>query len=335
MPLLRIFPAAACILPGRFGLVGFRMNEVMLGPHRFAGHDRDLSLLFHLTWGHRDLSEYGNPFSGEFLRASAEGIITVGGLVHKAECRGSLALRYFRDGRVCYELDFADEEGRAYRYTGEKRDIRPWNLHRSHTTCYGEIVECGTGRVVSTSVVHFPLHELAAFLKSFRLVFSGGPDSSGSRTRERREREGKVRPAALSAHEARILAAMASGIIPRGGPSFALGAEDLEDKWLPRTGRVLSRMPLPTRLAFRLSLHLFDLILPAVCLKRAVNLTGLSGPERTRLFGFLEHAPFPGPYCVLMAKLLIFPAFYGLPEVKEAVGYRERFPNPSFEGIKD
>jgi hypothetical protein len=128
---------------------------------------------------------------------------------------------------------------------------------------------------------------------------------------------------------------MAAGIIPRGGPSFALGAEDLEDRWLQRTARVLSKMPVPTRLFFRLGLRLFDLVLPAMCLKKAVTVRDLSGPERTRLFEVLEHAPFPCPLCVLLVKLLVFPAFYGLPEAKEAGGYRERFTIPSFEAVKD
>jgi len=153
-------------------MIGFKMNEIMVGAHRFEGGDAELPMLFHLTWGRKSLREYCSPSSPDFLKAEAKGIITVEGLVHKAECEGSLHLLYFTGSKVRYELAFEDGQGRAYEYVGEKVNIRPWNLHKSHTTCYGTITECGTGRVVSKSVVHFPLRELLTFMKSFRLVFS-------------------------------------------------------------------------------------------------------------------------------------------------------------------
>jgi hypothetical protein len=133
MPLLRQFTGTGWGSGGG-AVVGFRLIVVMLGTHSLTGGDSGLPLLFHLTWGHDDLAAYSNPFSGEFLRAPAAGFITAGGLVHRAECSGTIALRYFSGGKVLYELDFSDDRGRAYRYTGEKRDIRPWNLHRTHTT---------------------------------------------------------------------------------------------------------------------------------------------------------------------------------------------------------
>ena len=57
--------------------------------------------------------------------------------------------------------------------------------------------------------------------------------------------------------------------------------------------------------------------------------------DRTRLFHAIENSKFPGHLTILVAKVLVFPAFYGLPEVKQAIGYQERFPvNPDFEGLK-
>lgn len=315
-------------------MIGFRMNEVMVGTHRFEGSDNELPMLFHLTWGHRSLRAYYSPFSPDFLKAEARGIITVGGLVEKADCVGSLHLLYFTDRKVRYELAFKDEQGKAYQYVGEKVNIRPWNLHRSHTTCYGTITERDTGTVVSSSVVYFPLSELLTFMKSHRLVLS---DEWG---REKAPEFGPVnqkgRPyKVLSPKEAEILAAMAGAIIPRGGGSFRLGAADLKEKWLPRTDYILSRMPLLTRLNFRMNFHILNRVLPLLFLRRRTQLTELDEFERTRLFRMMEGSAFPGPLAVLLTKILVFPAFYGLPEAKQAIGYGERFSNPQFEGLKD
>jgi len=94
-------------------------------------------------------------------------------------------------------------------------------------------------------------------------------------------------------------------------------------------------MPLLTRSGFRLNLHILNRLLPFLFLKRRSQLTGLDEFERTRLFKMIESSAFPGPLAVLLTKILVFPAFYGLPEAKEAIGYEERFPNPRFEGLKD
>lgn len=315
-------------------MIGFKMNEIMVGTHRFEGSDEELPMLFHLTWGHRSLRAYCSPFSPDFLRADAKGIITVGGLVHKAECEGSLHLLYFTEQKVRYELAFEDGQGKAYRYVGEKVDIRPWNLHKSHTTCYGTITECGTGKVVSRSVVHFPLSELLTFLKSHRFVFSEGCGREKAPVPTPESPKGGRRRV-LSSREAGILAAMAGAIIPRGGESFRIGAADLEEKWLPRIDYIMSRMPLLTRLGFRLTFHILNRVLPFLFLKRRAQLVDLDEFERTRLFRMMEGSAFPGPLAVLLTKVLVFPAFYGLPEAKQAIGYEERFPNPQFEGLKD
>lgn len=140
----------------------------------------------------------------------------------------------------------------------------------------------------------------------------------------------------LTNAEARIIAAMGSGVIPRGGESFALGAADLEDKWLPRTDHLLYRMPLPTRLALRLVTRILNYAWPLVYMKKMKPLTAMDEQERTELFHIIENSPAPGPLTILVVKVLVFPAFYGLPEVKEAIGYQEKFPNnPDFVGLKD
>lgn len=152
-------------------MIGIKIDEIMVGTHTFVeGAADEHPLTFTLTWGHRDLLKFLNPLSGEFLCSEARGFITVGGLVNKADCTGTLKLMYFTERKIRYTLDFQDDAGRAYRYVGEKVNIWPWNLHKSHVTCYGTITETATGKEISRSVVYFPLREMLPFILSTRLT---------------------------------------------------------------------------------------------------------------------------------------------------------------------
>jgi hypothetical protein len=158
-------------------MIGFKLDELMTGTHRFTDGRTDPSgqrpLFFHITWGNRSLLRFFNPFSGQFLLNEARGVMTVDGLVNKADCTGTLHLLYFTERKIRYDLSFRDDAGKTYRYVGEKRNIWPWNLHRTHVTCYGTITDLETGKVISESVIYFPYRETLAFLLSFRLRFGG------------------------------------------------------------------------------------------------------------------------------------------------------------------
>ncbi len=152
-------------------MIGFKIDEIMVGTHRFVtGIKGEHPINFTLTWGNRDLLKFLNPLSGEFLSSKAKGVITVGGLVNKADCTGSLKLLYFTERKIRYELEFQDDRGMKYRYVGEKVNIWPWNLHKTHITCYGIITECETGKEISRSIVYFPFRELLPFVLSSRLT---------------------------------------------------------------------------------------------------------------------------------------------------------------------
>lgn len=196
------------------GEIGFTMEERMHGTHRFlrdfspgevrAGTELPLALV--ARWGHPRAARYLNPLGGDFMRADLEGEISAGGLCEAAPVKGELELRYLKDSTVRYRFEFA-AAGRRWRYEGEKSGIRPWNLHRTHTTCRGRIVEIvaappalglpreGEGVVeegangrsrapdsgrscrdqqldgepLSESVVYFDLAQLPRFLASLRL----------------------------------------------------------------------------------------------------------------------------------------------------------------------
>ncbi len=154
-------------------MIGFKLDELMAGSHRFTDgrddHGAERPLMFSLTWGNSNLLQWLNPFSRQFLFNEARGVITVDGLATKADCQGTLHLLYFTERKIRYELFFTGDDGRPYRYLGEKINLWPWNLHKTHVTGYGTITDLTAGRDLSRSVVHFPFPPALALLPSFRL----------------------------------------------------------------------------------------------------------------------------------------------------------------------
>lgn len=154
-------------------MVGFQADEVMTGTHQFlddAGPPGEHPLEFRVTWGAHDLGQWLNPFHPGFMTNFLEGKVTVGGLVENAPCRGTLELRYLTEQKIRYRFEFEDGKGRAFRYIGEKVNLRPWNLHRTHTTCYGTITDLESGKDISRSIVYFRMSTALDFLRSFRLT---------------------------------------------------------------------------------------------------------------------------------------------------------------------
>ena len=151
--------------------LGFSIDEVMSGEHRFepgCGPEGKLFMEFDVTWGTKRLLPFLNPRDEAFFHTDLKGTVTVEGLCRDAPCKGSLVFRYFGEHFIRYTFDF-EVDGRAYRYVGEKVNIRPWNLPFSHTTCFGTLKEAEDGKLVSRSVTYFRLHKTPVFLASFRL----------------------------------------------------------------------------------------------------------------------------------------------------------------------
>ena len=156
----------------RSGHLGFKIDEVMSGEHRFEpsfGPDGPRKMEFRGSWGPENIVEWLRPSSEKFLWQEFEGSITIEGLCKDAPATGSLELGYFEDKKIRYTLDF-EVDGKPYRFVGEKVNIRPWNLPVSHTTCFGTLVEVESGKLVSTSVTHFQLRDAPKFLTSLRLI---------------------------------------------------------------------------------------------------------------------------------------------------------------------
>ncbi len=150
--------------------MGFRIREVMTGTHEFQdGRQPSGSqpFRFRVAWGPERMLAWLNPLSDQFLWQELEGEVQVGGLCDWTPCRGTLELQYFSRGRIRYSFDFRVDDV-TYHYIGEKVHIRPWNLPFSHTTCFGTLTELESGKLVSTSLVHFKLHHLPGFLTTLR-----------------------------------------------------------------------------------------------------------------------------------------------------------------------
>ena len=168
----------------RRGPVGFKLHEVMTGHHEFepgCGPPGRHPMVFRVDWGPRDVRAWLRRGTDTFLSQELEGRVTVGGLCDETPCLGALELRYFDERRIRYAFGF-EVQGRAYRYVGEKVNIRVWNLPVSHTTCFGRLVEAETGRLVSTSVTHFRLRTAPRFLTSLRLRLRPGAGKAGEET---------------------------------------------------------------------------------------------------------------------------------------------------------
>jgi hypothetical protein len=154
--------------------IGFSMHEVMEGTYSFvsgAGPAGEFLIRFEIDWGPDSIMDFVNPTAGEevFGVVRCQGEFTAEQLVENAPCTGTLELSYISEQKLRYTLDFSGPDGKEYRYIGEKVNLRPWNLHKTHTTCYGTIYEKDTNKEVSTSTTFFKFKTIPSFIASFRL----------------------------------------------------------------------------------------------------------------------------------------------------------------------
>lgn len=161
------------------GKIGFRADEVMTGTYHAVANGnkvgKDLPMEFRVTWGSDDLVGFvRNILAAKPAVSWMHGVVDIGGFCKDAPIRGKLELNYFGEGIIRYTFDFA-LRGHNFRYIGEKRNLRPWNLHKTHTTCYGTLYDlsvpwAGGPLAIAESVTHFRLRTAPAFVASFRLT---------------------------------------------------------------------------------------------------------------------------------------------------------------------
>ena len=158
---------------------GFRVNEKMTGYHIFEpGFDpdseniKDIPYLMELniTWGPDNFWKWINPFNDEFMKQQLYGTITIDGIDIEIQCKGILEIN-LREGFIRYNILFEHDDVR-YNYICEKNNIRPWNLHKTLTTCYGILhFRSFFGDIlVSKSKLNFNIKNLPKFIKSFKII---------------------------------------------------------------------------------------------------------------------------------------------------------------------
>ncbi len=156
------------------GEIGFEMEEIMSGEQTWLenkeGREGKTPMEFKVTWGTDSLLQWANPFQSDFMCNDLQGTVSIGGFCENARCFGRLELKYFSEQKITYFFEFEGDDGQDYEFRGEKREIYPWNLPWSHTCCFGELRKVGEDKVLATSITHFELNTLPAFIKSFKLL---------------------------------------------------------------------------------------------------------------------------------------------------------------------
>jgi hypothetical protein len=161
-------------------MLGFSIKERMEGfyaLHPEKAFDKNNTMIFDIEWGTSNLLEWLNPKNENFMVSGLQGTIEIDGFTKPVPCWGTLSLDYFRTNTIQYIFEFDSmvktKVGgftKRYVYTGEKLNIKPWNLLTSHTTCFGTLVEKETGKLVARSVVYFKFKNLFSFLTSLKFI---------------------------------------------------------------------------------------------------------------------------------------------------------------------
>ena len=140
---------------------GFRFEETMSGTYTRDGDER----AFKFT----AVARVGQI--GKFItdrRATISGHVDASGLASHAPLAGSMVIDPVLGRVIAYEFGFTGDDGRGYRFIGQK-DVTPREPLRSMTTLPGEILD-EKGARYATAALMFDLRDLGPFLSSFRPV---------------------------------------------------------------------------------------------------------------------------------------------------------------------
>jgi hypothetical protein len=121
--------------------MGYAFDETMSGTMTLAGSSEEVPFTF---------SVHVRSKRG---KATMEGVVEAPGLAVHAPCEGTMVLSPFRQRVVKYDLSWKGDDGKRYRFTGQK-DIRWMDALRTWTTLPGEIRD-ETGALVATCSTRF------------------------------------------------------------------------------------------------------------------------------------------------------------------------------------
>jgi hypothetical protein len=102
--------------------------------------------------------------------ASIEGQVSCEGFATDKPLVGTLAFRLHDQKRLVYEFRFGGDDGKAYRFRGQK-DVTPLAPIESFTTLPGSLYD-ESSKEIGRATVHFDLRgDWKKFVRSFRLVY--------------------------------------------------------------------------------------------------------------------------------------------------------------------
>jgi len=159
------------ILISNLPVNGIEFIEEAHGTHRFVERRRDrgempFAFSFHAKTD--SLKEVLHPEYRDFPRLDIEGTISMKGVTEDVPMKGNVEISFFRKRQIVYNFDFKARGGITYHFHGHK-DLSVFQLLKSITTLYGEVVNTKTGKMISTTVSFLDFRDLPKVLKSIKL----------------------------------------------------------------------------------------------------------------------------------------------------------------------
>jgi hypothetical protein len=152
--------------------IGF--SESMSGTHTFLegpNAGKKLAIRFTIDVKSLPLPEFLNVMNLDtFFVCDIAGTLTAEGLVEKTPAKGRLLMRYFHEQKLHYYLEFEGPDGKQYYFKGEKRNIWPWNIWKTHFRLYSGIYEKETNKMVSEGMLYFLYSDLPKWITTFKLM---------------------------------------------------------------------------------------------------------------------------------------------------------------------
>ena len=144
--------------------LGFSVTEVMEGSLRRPGENFDREFRFNLAVAFPALWRILTTAQGR-----AQGTCHVDGLARQAPAVGTLELAPFRRRLARYTFTFTADDGRQYRFDGEKQS--GWNPRRAWTTLVGPVYDA-SGDVWAEATLYFSFRaHFPGLLASFRFLW--------------------------------------------------------------------------------------------------------------------------------------------------------------------
>ncbi len=139
---------------------GFQFQETMAGTFTFPGSP-ERSMKFTARARARSFFRHLTDHTAEL-----DGHVDMDGLATHQPLHGEITINPILGGMIRYEFDFTSDDGRPFRFAGQK-DVKLLHVVSTMTTLPGAILD-EKGSEVGTALLYFDKKRLPGFLGSFR-----------------------------------------------------------------------------------------------------------------------------------------------------------------------